>query len=71
MNAFDPHLSFEVVTSAGQPIKTFDDRKAAVDYAASVAEVFPGLAVERVLRRPDERLRIWTERKLRLVERAA
>lgn len=60
-------ISFEVVTAKGSPIKTFDDRKAAVSYAEGLVEMFPGLRVHRVVRRPDERVTIWTERKFKLV----
>lgn len=58
--------SFEVVTRTGQPIRTFEDRNAAVRYAASVADTYPGLTVERV-QRVETRTTIWTESRLQLV----
>lgn len=52
--------SFEVVTCVGAPIRTFEDRAAAIEFAKSAVHTFPGVQVIRV-QRIERRLPVWSE----------
>ena len=54
--------SYEVVTCAGAPIRTFADRIKALRFAKANADVFPGLRVEEV-ERIEHRRSVWRHRK--------
>lgn len=63
----DDSVSYELITRAGATIRTFDERGPAIAYAKGIAETFPGLKVQRVVRKAEERFTVWTEARLRLV----
>jgi hypothetical protein len=62
-------VSFEVVSAAGVPIRTFDARDAAIAWARAMeaSGTFPGCTVEEVVR-TEQRRKIWrTRRHLQVV----
>ena len=42
-------VDYAVLTATGAPMKTFDDRDAAIDYAQEARKTFPGCYVEEVV----------------------
>jgi hypothetical protein len=69
---------FEVVTSKGVPIRTFDDRAAAVKWLTKPDErgivklsQYPGATIQEAIYQAPIRRTVWREPKLRLVERVS